>query len=258
MTHVALLVSLVLGVTAPPAPEERSTAADVAEAWFKQVHGFNAFEAYEGRLGERRAQFVVARRWKDGRAQVLVDVRSPRSLAKVAFLMLQNRDRSDDYFVYYPQLRKVLRITAAELDTSVAPIGRLMTLGDMRPVLPGELIHTALPDEEVEGEPCRVVESRPTGRRLGYDRMVLAISQTTGVALRTQFYRGDREVRRIRVSPGDVQRFDDRYLPVRRRIQFFGDGTTADLILRNLMIDPPLPDQLFSKQSLITQRFPSF
>ena len=154
--------------------------------------------------------------------------------------------------------RKVLRLTAAELDSGVLPIGRLMTLGDMRPVLPGELVHTPLPDTEVEGEPCRSVESRPSGRTLGFDRMVLEISKKTGVALRTRLYRGRREVRRISVSPNDVRRFDGRYLPVRREIEILTDGAKAELVLRNLMIDPPLPDQLFSEQSLITQRFPSF
>jgi hypothetical protein len=258
MFWIAFLASFLAASTPEPDPGRANHATEVAEAWFSQLHRFDALEAYEGWLGSRRVQFVVARRWKDGRAQLLVDLRAPRSVAKVAFLLLQNRDRSDDFFVYSPSLRKVLRITAAELDTSVVPIGRLMTLGDLRPVLPGELVHTPLPDTEVEGESCWAVESRPSGRPLGFDRMVLEISQKTGVALRTRLYRGRREVRRITVSPRDVRRFDERYLPVRRRVEILTDGAEAELVLRNLMIDPPLPDQLFSKQSLITQRFPSF
>jgi hypothetical protein len=258
MVWIPLVVSLLGASAAGPEPPPARDAAEVAEAWFRQVHRFDALEAYEGRLGSRVMQFVVARRWKDGRAQLLVDIRAPQSLAKVAFLFLQNRDRSDDFFVYWPPARKVLRLTAAELDSGVLPIGRLMTLGDMRPVLPGELVHTPLPDTEVEGEPCRSVESRPSGRTLGFDRMVLEISKKTGVALRTRLYRGRREVRRISVSPNDVRRFDGRYLPVRREIEILTDGAKAELVLRNLMIDPPLPDQLFSEQSLITQRFPSF
>jgi hypothetical protein len=258
MAGVFLLLLLLVDDAAAFEVARPQDGPEAAEAYFAQVHRFDALEAYEATLGSRRVQFVVARRWKDGRAQLLVDIRSPRSFEKVAFLFLQNRERSDDFFVYWPPLRRVLRVTAAELETSMLPIGRLMTLGDLRPTLPGELIHSPLPDTEVEGEPCWVVESRPSGRRLGFDRMVLEISRRTGVALRTRFFNGEREIRRILVSPEDVRLFDDRYLPVRRRVEIPTDDTTAEVVLRNLMIDPPLPDQLFSKQSLITQRFPSF
>jgi hypothetical protein len=247
--------------SATPAPEAATRTADeataAADAWFTQLHGFDALEAYESRTGSRRVEFVVARRWKSGRAELVIDIRSPPGLEKLAFLFLQNRDRSDDFFVYWPPWRKVLRATAAELSGGLLPTGLFVTLGDLRPILPGELVHVRRPDEEVEGEPCFAVESRPSGRPLGFDRMLLSISRRSGVALRTRLYRGERELRRILVSPRDIGSFDDRHLPTRRRVEL-ADGSTAELFLRNLMIDPPLPDQLFSKQSLQTQRFPSF
>jgi hypothetical protein len=258
MAHLLLALLLLVGEAGAFEAVAPKDGPEAAEAWFAQLHRFDALEAYEAQIGARRVQFMVARRWKEGRAQLLVDIRAPRAFEKVAFLLLQNRERSDDFFIYWPPLRKVLRVTAAELQAGMLPIGQLMTLGDLRPTLPGELAHTPLPDTVIEGQDCWVVESRPTGRRLGYDRMEIAISRETGVALRTRFYQGSRQVRRILVSPSDVRRFDDRYLPVRRRVEMLGEKATAEILLRNLMINPPLPDQLFSKQSLITQRFPSF
>jgi hypothetical protein len=256
--HRALLVSTLLAAVLAACPAgSAENAADAADAWFQQLYGFDALEAYESRTSSRRLQFVVARRWRDDRAEVVIDMRAPRSLHKVAFLFLQNRERSDDFFVYWPPLRRVLRITAAQLASGLLPTGAFLTLGDLRPFLSGELEHAPLPDTEIEGESCWGVESRPAGRRLGFDRMVLSISRRTGVALRTIVYRDGRELRRISVSPEEVHLYDDRYLPRRRTIEL-PDGDKAELLLRNLMINPPFPDQLFSEQSLRTQRFPSF
>lgn len=252
-----LLVSLLIGASSEDAVP--TSATSVAERWFTQLYGFDAFEAYEGRTGARTVQFVVARRWKDGRVQLLVDIRKPEALRKRDFLLFQNRNRSDDLFLFVPYSnRPVRRLTAAELRVSLPGMGWLLNVGDLRPPLPGELEHRPLADTEIEGEACWAVESHPTGRSLGFDRMELAISKKTGVALRTRYFRGAREVRRVLVSPEDVKLFDDRYLPTRRQLLRLTDDTTGELVLRNLMIDPPFPDQLFSKQSLITQRYPSF
>ena len=261
---LALVTSVAVRADPPspvtPAEDAVPTPADareLGEGWFRQLQGFDALEAYEARAGGRRAEFVVARRWHEGRAQIVVDVRKPRAFAKIALLFLQNRDRSDDFFIYWPFLRRVRRMTAAKLEGGLLPFGRYVTLADVRPVLPGELDYRRLPDTEVEGEPCYVVEGRPAGRWLGFDSMELALSKRTGVALRTETHRG-KEVRRVLVSPKDVRLFEGRYLPMRRRLEVSPSGLTAEVILRNLMIDPPLPDHLFSKQSLLTQRFPSF
>jgi hypothetical protein len=260
MRRATLLIFLVVATAATFTSVRAKTPEEVAEAWFSQLYRFDALEAYEIPLVWGSVEFVVARRWKGELAQIVIDVRSPRELGKWAFLFLQNRGRSDDFFAYVPlpQVMRVRRFTAAQLEAGIPIGGQMILLSDIRPPLPGELIHTSLPDTEVAGESCWAVESRPSGRRLGFDRMVLQISQETGVALRTQLYRGRREVRRITVSPADVRRFDDRYLPVRRQVRTSSNGNRVEVFLRNLMIDPPLPDQLFSKQILITQRFPSF
>jgi hypothetical protein len=47
-------------------------------------------------------------------------------------------------------------------------------------------------------------------------------------------------------------------LPTRRRIETRTTRERLDLVLRNLMIDPVLPDRLFTSHSLRYQRFPTF
>ena len=252
----ALLVfNLVLPIASVRALEASDPSA-LAEAYFEQLYGFNALEAYESFRGPAHAVFAVARRWTRGSAKILIDVQAPDSFSKWALLMFHNRERSDDLFAYVPAWRRVHRLSAIDLE--LQGLFPLLPLGEFRPIAPGELEYTQLPDALVEGEVCQVVEGRPRHRGLGFDRMELAISPKSGLALRTLVFKGANVIRRIMVAPEDIQQYGDRLLPVRRRITSPPDEGVTELVLRNLMLDPLLPNSLFTPHSLRKQRFPGF
>jgi hypothetical protein len=265
VSRVAIASVLVLwgvaGVARPAHADEPPPLA-LVQAWFAQLYGFDALEAYESDAGGLRTEFTVARQWREGRARVLVDVRTPAALRNAAFLLLQRRERSDDLFYVAnpgaPRPRwRVRRGTAAQLEVELPGLSSRVALMDLRPVLPGELRYRRLPDVEIEGELARVLECRPSGRDLGFDRLELTLSARTGVALLTRTFRGEREVRRVHVSPADVRRYGERWLPARRRITSGARGPETELWLRSVVFDPVLPDTLFTRQSLLVQRFPA-
>jgi hypothetical protein len=261
MTPRRLAVALVaVWLAASPAAAVEASdpeAAALARRWFHQLLGFDALEAYEARSGRQRVTFAVARKWHDGLARIVLKVQEPSALNDLAVLIVQNRDRSDDFFAYLDFLRKVRRMRAPEFDFPVAIGGGRLPYAELRPFQPTELVHRRLPDEVVSGEACRVVESRPVTPDREFDRLEHAISERTGVALRTRYLLGGRELSRVDVDPADVEERDGRYLPIRRQIQVVG-ALPYDLVLRNLMIDPALPDRLFTSHSLRFQRFPRF
>jgi hypothetical protein len=92
----------------------------------------------------------------------------------------------------------------------------------------------------------------------GFDRVELALSPSSGLALRARYFRNSNEIRRVLVSPVDVRDYGDRRLPVRRRISAPPDDGVTELVLRNLVLDPVLPESLFTRHNLRVQRFPSF
>ena len=251
-----LLVLKLVCPTAPVQALEGTNPSSLAEAYFDQLYGFNALEAYESTRGPARAVFAVARSWTKGSAKILIDVQAPQSFSKWALLLLHNRKRSDDLFAYIPAWRRVQRLSAIALETQV--LFQLLSLGEFRPITPGELKYARLPDSEVEGETCQVVEGRPLHRGLGFDRLELAISPKSGLALRTLVFKGPNVIRRIMVSPKDVREYGRRLLPVRRRIFSPPEEEVTELVLRNIIIDPALPDSFFTKHSLRKQRFPGF
>ncbi|MFQ5515192.1 MAG: outer membrane lipoprotein-sorting protein [Myxococcota bacterium] len=255
----AMGVWLVAGCPGPVLSAAAGASVDpraLAEDYFRQLHGFDALEAYVSRRGRARTAFGLARRWSAGRAELLIDIQTPRSFRKWALLLRHNLRRSDDLFVYVPQWRRVRRLTALQIEAEV--IFQLLPLGDLRPIAPGELEYRLLGEASVEGRSCQLVEGRPTHAGLAFDRLELVISPESGLALRTRYFRGARELRRILVSPADIREYDGRKLPVRRRIVTPPDGGTTVLSLVNLMAEPELPANLFTSQNLRVQRFPGF
>jgi hypothetical protein len=230
--------------------------AELAASYFEQLHGFSALEAYESRRGRARTSFGLARRWRDGRADILIDIQSPQSFAKWALLLRHNFGRSDDLFVYVPGWRLVRRLSALQLEAEV--IYQLLPLGDLRPIVPGELEYTRLGDTQIEGERCVEIEGRPRHVGLPFDRVELALSTRSGLALRTRYFQGPREIRRILVSPQDIREYEGRSLPQRRRIIIPPDPGVTEILLRNVLMDPILPDRLFTHHNLRVQRFPRF
>ena len=247
----------------PSAVPDTATATQLAEGWFHQLHGFDALEAYDVVDGRRRVAFALARKWKGDAVKILFRFGRPRERDRLVFLLLQRRDGGDILFVHLPRKVKsglfarepIMRIPASRL---VYGGRRGIPIGEFRPFLPEELSHTRLPDTEVDGEPCYVVESRPTGiHPFGFDRLELALSHRTGVALRSRYFKEEKQLIEVRVSPDDVRLREGRWLPVERHIHT-EDGEPTSLVLRNIRVDATLPDKLFTRHNMLVQRFPSF
>jgi outer membrane lipoprotein-sorting protein len=235
-----------------------SSADELAARWFDQMFGFDAMEAYEARSNTQRVEFVVLRKWSGPAAELLIDLRAPRAVSSWAYLFRHNPGRPDDLFIYSSGLRRVRRIPPPRMFFPLPFFGAAVSVLNFRPFLPGELHYERLPDESIRGELCYVLALRPASAALGYDRVELAISTGTGVALRERYFRNGSESLRVRVHPEEARKYEDRWLPAQRRIQSLPSGPDVELTLRNLMIHPDLPDRLFTEHNLRVQRFPSF
>lgn len=213
-------------------------ATRIAEDSFTQSYGFDALEAYDLVGLGPTIRFAVARKWESPQVKLLAYVVEPEELDDLAFLVFREPGQSDDVLTY------ATRPVAVSAEV-------------VRPVFPDEFTHRRLPDQEVDGELCSVIEGRPAGPSPRLTRIVAFVSQRTGVALRTVYYRGGTELRRVIVSAQDVRRYDSRWLPSRRTVRT-ADGREASLVLRNLLTDVALPDQVFTARGLRLRRFPKF
>ncbi len=236
-----------------------SDPTQLAEAYFDETERFDALTTYESRRGPLRMLFSVSRRWREGLAELLFDVREPQAYDHFALLARQTRGGSDDLFAYLGEYteRRVRRLSAPDLEREA--VFNLFALGDFRPFAPGELRYESAADAIVGAIPCRVVVGRPVGLdTLGFDRIELAFAADSGLLLESRYFRGEREFRRISIAPTDYQEHHGRRLPMRRIARSWGDSGETELVMRNVLPTPELPDELFSNRNLVVQRFPEF
>ena len=264
LSRLALCLFAVATVGSQAAAAIPEDPAALAEGYFDESERFDAFATYENRRGPLRMLFTVARRWHDGLAELLFDVREPTALRKVALLARQTRGGSDDLFAYLGGLtgmgdianRRVRRLAAPDLERQA--VFSVFAIGDFRPFAPGELRYDAAPDAVVADTKCRVVIGRSDADTLGFDRVELAFAADTGLLLESRYFRGDKEFRRISISPDAYEEHDGRRLPMRRIARSWPDSGETELVTKHVLATPDLPDELFSNKNLVAQRFPNF
>src|SRR5262249_13086052 len=145
--------------------------------------------------------------WQAGKLAVMLRVFSPHKYDPLAFL-LRPRDGSLPSIVYYrsAKLFPVDPKTGRTLDVQVgSPIERLPfapglpALADLWPPRASDFSLHRLPDAEVQGKPCRVLEAQLRNRSGDYDRIVTSLTRDTNVALDTTYFRGEKWVRRVTI-----------------------------------------------------------
>jgi hypothetical protein len=231
---------------------------ELAESYFEQSERFDAFMTYEVKRGPAGALFSIARRWRDGLAELLFYVRAPESFEKWAMLMRENHGGSDDLFFYAGDAtdRRVRRLASSHLERQA--IFELIALGDYRPTARGELSYEAGPDETLDSVPCHMVVARSPHPYLGFDKTELVFAAEQRLLLQTRFFRGEKEVRRLSTTLADYQDIGGRKLATRWTAKRWADQGETEIVLRRVVETADLPDGLFSQRSLAIQHFPEF
>jgi hypothetical protein len=261
---VAALFATACAAVYTPAPswEDEPEAAAIVGRWLQERQGFDALEAWEMRGFAQEFRFAAARKWNGTQVKILSYVQAPELAKDTAYLFhLRPGERPEVWFhvpgsMVYRNQSQVTRSGLGGTPTT----GPLSTASEVViPTLHADFAYRRASDEELAGEPCSVIESRPLTRPRGggFHRLVYWISQRTGIALRWAYYRGERELRRVDVRPVDVREVAGR-LRVERLLVRNGDDELAELTLHNSVDDVELADGLFTERTLKVRRFPRF
>jgi hypothetical protein len=211
--------------------------------------------------------FVLARRWTDGRAEIFLRTTAPRGV-ELSYLIRTDPGRGAEVRTAVQRLprggggffrRRLDAVDWLPLGAGLAS-GNAATVGGEVAVpllVPQNFSHELLGEEVVEGEPCTLVRSRAAQPNRWFTHAVLWLSKRTNVALRTVYFRGEDELRRVSVAPSDVMNYEGGFMPRSRRIET-ADGKVAVAVLRDLTFGPPLPDRIFSERYLSHGRMPPF
>src|SRR5690606_40282289 len=172
----------------------------------------------------------------------------PFDLRFSGYLIINNRDRADDQFVYLASRRRIRRVNLR----GEPVLGSDFSFEDVVPRELEDADYERLPDAVLDGRPCYVVEVRPRpGAQSEYGRFQSWIDRERWVALRTLYWdTAGVQVKELLSPAADVRAFDGVWVPMRTVMRNLLTGGYTILTIYSLVPDPPLDDGEFDPRRL--------
>jgi hypothetical protein len=205
-----------------------------------------------GEQSVRRAE--IARKRIDGRLHAFGRFLDPPWMRGTAVLVIDNRDRSDDHFLFLPDQGRVRRVTNVQRTDSF--LGSDLWYEDLERRHPEDYEVTSLRRDEFKGEAVFVVGGFPTTHS-GYGRVEFIIARSDFLLLKTSLYKGRAERPFKTIEPPSraaVVEEDGHLIPVRLLVSNLQRGTRTEARFERLEVNPRIRDHLFTSVALESGR----
>jgi hypothetical protein len=205
-----------------------------------------------GEQSVRRAE--IARKRIDGRLHAFGRFLDPPWMRGTAVLVIDNRDRSDDHFLFLPDRGRVRRVT--NVQRTDAFLGSDLWYEDLDRRHPEDYKVASLRWDDFKGEAVFVVSAFPTTHS-GYARVEFVIARSDLLLLKTSFYKGraERPFKTIETpSRANVLEEDGHLIPVRLLVSNLQRGTQTEARFERLEVNPRISDHLFTFTALESGR----
>jgi outer membrane lipoprotein-sorting protein len=207
--------------------------------------------AKDGSTAERLIDQYSKKGSKGDRAVIVFQ--QPASVRGTRFLTMENQGGADDQWIYLPSLNKVRRIAASEGSGSF--MGTDLSYDDVSSSNrdAGLDTHALLREENLNGRPCYVIESKPRDTSYQYSRMLLWIDKDSKLNWKIECY--DRRNTLVKIlevlDVKDVQGF---ITPTVTKMSTLASGTSTTINVDIIKYDDPIPESVFTTSYLETGR----
>jgi len=196
--------------------------------------------------------------WKpypNKQSKILMYFHEPVDIRGARFLIIENTPENDMY-MYMPGLFKVRKITSKRISSSI--LGTDFSYEDF------ERLHDVFtdsraeqyPDEVLDGRPVYIINSYPEGNS-GYEKIKTYIDIETCVSLRTELFESGHQLRKtLTVDSADIRKEGSIYVPYALLMRDLRDKTETRMVVQEMTIDVPLPDDMFDPEQLKQQKAP--
>jgi len=262
---LSLLCAALLAASAAPAAEDAEPAGPSGREIYDRVLA-NRFDAYEqqARLvsGDRAGNEQESRMtvlWKSFRdeqgeprkgalSKTRIRYTHPFDLRFSGYLLINNRDRPDDQFVYLNSRRRIRRVNLR----GEPVLGSDFSFEDVVPRELEDADYRRLPDERMDGRDAWVVEVTPrAGTESEYSRFQSWIDRKRDVVLQTVYWDTTGvKVKELRSPAADVKDFDGVWVPMRTEMRNLLTGGYTVLHVDELVGNPSVDDGEFDPRRL--------
>ena len=176
----------------------------------------------------------------------------PADYRKTGYLVINKRDQPNDQFIYLASMRRVRRINLR--NETVA--GTDLSIEDLIPRELDDADYVRVPDDEVDGRSCFVVEALPKPEmESAYTRFWLYIEKEHYVPIRVRYWdRKDIEVKELRSSHASIREIEGIWIPTQVTVRHLLDETQTRMDVDLLVPNPELPNRFFSERQLQAKR----
>src|SRR5262245_12631243 len=254
---MTLVVSLAMAVAASAQAPPAESPEAVLEAAFANRYEVDMISEMEivmrdrGGSEQRRVVQAVSKRI-DGRAQSIGRVLEPASLRGLTVFISEVDGGGRDTFVYLPALLRARRISGIQRLDSF--LGSDLTYEDFERQRAADFTVEPMPPEDVAGEHCTMIRALPHDER-AYAALVLAVAPDRAILEYRYFARGAEKPYRVIETPrSEMHQESGHLLPTRYSVRHLEHGSSTELVLKKLSVNPPIDDQIFSVRTLDQQR----
>jgi outer membrane lipoprotein-sorting protein len=198
---------------------------------------------------------VIEQFSKDGPRgnRAVVVFHEPRSVAGTRFLTMENPGGEDDRWIFLPDRGRVQRIAAS--DGSKSFVGTDFSNDDISSADRRADLdrHSLLREEDLENNPCYVIQSVPKDGSYQYSKMIQWIDKNNQVCRRIELY----DKRNTLVKTLEILRLeekDGRLSPMQTRMTSHAAGTYTQINVDDIRYDARIPEGIFTQEYLATGR----
>lgn len=239
-----------------------SPAADLLNRAFRNRYDVDTAQrialTVRNRAGSERGHVVeIATKRIDGQLHSLGRFIQPPDLRGTSILIIENQDRSDDHFVYFPYLEKVRRIGSSQ--RADAFMGTDLTYEDLERRYARDYDIVKQSPETLDDEDVVLIFASPKYDS-GYAIAEFAIATSDFAILRIRYFKESGAIKPskiLRAPRSGMSRIDGHTLPRWMEVTDLRRRTTTEVRVDHIDVNPVLPDELFTAVSLqLRKRIP--
>jgi hypothetical protein len=236
-----------------PAPLAAEDGRALAQKVYDRDDGNTAYAKVEmvliDKRGSERSRTMVTAVKKFGKlSKRYTRFTSPASISGTGFLSWENANRSDDQFLYLPELGRVRRVVSGQKDQSF--VNSNFTYEDLEKRKVDKDIHTLLRSERYKEYECWVLESIPKeDSDSQYSKLVSWVVKDIFVPIKIEYYNKQKKLLKI-LAINNLEKKDGIWTAMESEMsdQIRKDRTSLKIL--EITYNKDIPNRVFEEANL--------
>jgi len=193
-------------------------------------------------------EMIIKTREEQQGDKSLIKFLAPADIMGTSLLSFQNKNRSDDQWLYLPALKKTKRI--AGTSKGGAFVGSDFSYEDLVPFAVDKYTYTFLREDVINGKPCYVNAASPKDTSSVYSKTVSWIDGKNFQTLKAEFY--DKKNRHIKTAVfSDIRSYAGHFFRAKKIIMTdLRKGSLTELDFGDIRVSAGLKTDDFTERAL--------